>query len=117
MNQIEWDIQTVTLSDYAVEFPIKKNNFESWKSDAYYKEGLYKTGVPIGVALQRHLTVEIERMLTEDLHDKAKELTDNLDDRMRRIVRVNHLEKVKIADINFAYNNAALISKLRERGT
>lgn len=71
----------------------------------------------IGLALQRHLTVEIERMLTEDLHNDDKELSNELDERMRRIVRKNQLGHIKIANIDFAYNNSALIAKLRKRGT
>jgi len=64
--------------------------------------------MPIGVELERHLTVEIERMLTEDLHNDDKELG---------YLGYKKLESIKIADISFAYNNAALISKLRKRGT
>ena len=35
IQQLEWDISTVTLGDYSVEFELPRRNYEEWYNRTY----------------------------------------------------------------------------------
>lgn len=39
LNQIEWDMNTITAGDYTVEVKIKKSSFKKWFKEDYLKPG------------------------------------------------------------------------------
>lgn len=65
VNQIEWDMATITASDYTVEMTIHKNDYDEWYSRDYKKPGGdFDKDVPPSMSLKKHLIHEIERNLT-----------------------------------------------------
>jgi len=39
IQQLEWDISTVTAGDYSVEFDIPENTYQQWKREIYQAPG------------------------------------------------------------------------------
>lgn len=39
LNQIEWDMSTITAGDYTVEVKIKKKSFKTWYKEQYMAPG------------------------------------------------------------------------------
>jgi len=37
IEQLEWDVSTVTAGDYSVEFDIPRENYENWYNTVYKK--------------------------------------------------------------------------------
>lgn len=97
---IDWDIKTITAADYTVEFDLHKKIFET------FLERYHDPSNPISEIAQFKLFIkdELEQRLTEmpNLGFDGEE-GDN--------------ERVRIALITFAFNNARVINWLRSRGT
>lgn len=56
---------TVTAGDYSVEFPIKKESYDWWKSEVYRAPGGdFENGVAPAFSLKKYLKKEIEEKLT-----------------------------------------------------
>lgn len=60
-------MSTVTVADYAVEFPITPDEYETWYTEEYCKTGGdEENNIPIAMSLKNHLIRYIETTLTED---------------------------------------------------
>ena len=99
-NYIEWDVQTITASDYTVEFEIDPEMY------AHFKNKFYDPTNPLTELMQfRHFVKsEMEERLTEfpDLGYKGC---------------AGKKAAVKVAMITFAYKNSEIINELTSRGT
>ena len=61
IQQLEWDISTVTAGDYSVEFEIPRTNYEQWYNREYLKSGGEKDrGYSPALSLKRHMIDKIE---------------------------------------------------------
>jgi hypothetical protein len=117
MHQIEWDMSTITAEDYTIEMPIALHEYKTWKGVEWGtlcgKEKSYKemNKAPAYV-LKRYLKKEIETRLTADLIEKRKSGESFGKVRPGK----KPMQKVRIADIQFSYNNSNVINKLMARG-
>ncbi len=67
----EWDLNIVTLDDYSVELPIKKEGYQDWFDNIFHAEnGDYSRNISPGLSLKKYLIKSIEKQLTSEL--KAK---------------------------------------------
>jgi hypothetical protein len=68
LQQVEWDMATVTVADYAVEFQINPESYQRWYQREYCKVGGDKENkIAPGLSLKSHLIEFIEKELTNDL--------------------------------------------------
>ena len=88
----EWDLQTVTASDYTLEVKLSETQIETMRKDIYYNSFEYYESDGLQVKL----------WLKKLLEEKLAELSGHSDGR--------------IADINFAYHNSWLLNRLKDRG-
>jgi hypothetical protein len=104
LNQMEWDVQTLTPGDYTAQYEITEKAYNFFLNVIYPNEK--ERGKSIGIALKEYLKRELENVLTHKLKElKEKPGSDNL-----------KCDEVKIADIVFAFNNSQLINLLKLRG-
>ena len=94
---IEWDVKTITAGDYSVELDITENMYKNFL-DNHYDALSGKTKI---AALRDYLQEELETRLTR-LPDLGYEDQPP--------------ERIRIAMITFAFDNAQLINLLRQRG-
>jgi hypothetical protein len=107
LNQIDWDIQTITPGDYTIQMEVTDKAYDWYlKSEQYQRDK--NRGLSVGESLKGYMKTELERMLTEKLKEMRADPTVDTSS-------IN-IQQVKIADISFAFNNAELIHLLRERG-
>jgi len=72
INQIQWDLSTLTAADYCVEMKIDKNNYLNWFQNDYKLHGA-PLEIPPTFFLKHHLVKTIEKYLNDDLiEDKKK---------------------------------------------
>ena len=88
----EWDIQTVTASDYTIEFKISQKQFDDIKAKMDYESFMYYDAE--GLRFKLYLQKIIE--------DRVKELSGG--------------QEGRVADINFGYKNGDLLDNLYKRG-
>ena len=88
----EWDIQTVTASDYTIEFKIYQQQYDDIKKKMDEESFMYYDSE--GLRFKLYLQKIIE--------DRVKELSGG--------------EEGRVADINFGYKNADLLDDLYKRG-
>lgn len=81
--------------------------YEWFLKNIYYTRDEQR-GISIGESLKTYLKNEIEKILTDKLKQIQAQGAETSS------IKIN---EVKIADINFAYDNADLILLLRERGS
>jgi len=114
IQQIEWDMSTVTAGDYSVELPIKKETYEAWKQSVYRAPGGdFENQIAPAASLKRQLQKEIEETLDRWVRDN-KWARDELYGKSKN--GKNEYEGTKVADIVFSFNNSRLIEALRARG-
>jgi hypothetical protein len=106
IKQLEWDVSTVTASDYSVEMEITEEQY-TWFLENVYNPTDRHAGLSPGESLKKYLKQEVEGLLTNYLREKRA----NGD-----LETSTKITEVKIADIVFAFNNAELIQLLRVRG-
>jgi len=96
LNKVDWDVASVTAGDYTVEFDTLEifNKFKQTDFQRY-------SGDSIGLAFEKFICSELERILTEQVPSQGYE----------------NVSRVRIADIQFTYKNAVLIKLLTKRGT
>ena len=114
IQQLEWDVATVTAGDFSCEFPIEKERYLAWKEDVYRaSNGPFENGEAPAFALKKHLIKEIEENLTKWVEDNqwAREALWGAEKAATEVY-----PGTKVADIVFSFNNARLIEALRERG-
>lgn len=107
MNQLDWDIQTITPGDYTLQYEITEEAYHHFLNNVYYPGAYEERGISIGGCLKDYMKEHIEKLLT----DKLREMRASGQD-MSNI----KIQEVKIADIVFAFNNAELIQLLKQRG-
>ena len=104
---IQWDMAMVTAADYTVEFSIPEEAYEKWYLEDYSKEnGDKENEVPPAMSLKKALKEAIEETLNEELR------SGNIPESLKSKNNESQLESVKIADIQFAFNNHKLIQAL-----
>ena len=114
IQQLEWDMSTVTAGDYSVELPISKDTYMNWKENEYRKPGGdFENQVAPAISLKRQLKKEIEESLDNWVRDN-KWARDQLYGKKKG--EGHEYEGTKVADIVFSFNNARLIEALRARG-
>ena len=89
----EFDLQTVTASDYALEVKLSREQIDQMKNDIYQNSFEY----------YENPGYQLKFWLKKIFEDRLKELSGR--------------DGFRIADINFAYHNSWLIDGLRDRGT
>ena len=120
IQQIEWDVTTVTAGDFSVEFTIKKEDYLQWKDTVYEAAGgpmETKQQAP-AFALKLQMKEEIEKNIddwvkgnawaVEELYGKSKNTNQSAISKQ--------YGGTKVADIVFSFNNSDLIAALRTRG-
>ena len=66
MDQIDWDMSTVTAGDYTVEFEIQKKDYLEWKAAVYDAQNGYKErDYSPALALKEYMAQQIEETLDE----------------------------------------------------
>ena len=108
MNQLDWDIQTITPGDYTLQYEITDEAFHWFLNNVYYTGDFAAQGISIGFAFKTYMKTELERILTNKLVDMRASGRDTSSIK---------ISEVKIADITFAFDNAELIQLLRVRGS
>ena len=98
LNQIDWDISTITPGDYTLHYEINDEGYEWFLQNVYRRNGDEENGISAGTSMKLFLKAEIERILTERLHELKR--TNPEDSKNIKI------SEVKIADIVFSFNNA-----------
>jgi len=88
----EFDLQTVTASDYTLEISLSREQIETMRNNIYQESFAY--GESDGLQLKMYITRELEKILKEISGDDSG----------------------KISDVNFAYYNSWLLDGLRTRG-
>lgn len=89
----EWDLQTVTASDYTIEIEIHQEQYEAIMKKIQ-EERFMQYEASMGMRFKLYYKKLIE--------DRVNELSEG--------------QGGRVADINFAYNNQWLLDKLRTRG-
>lgn len=96
IKHVEWDVATVTAGDYTVDMKINQRQYFTYMEEHSHR---YPQD-PAGYGLKKHLKHEIEDKLTNEVASLGFE----------------NIDRVRIADIQFSYKNAALINGLKVRG-
>lgn len=64
IEELEWDLSTVTAGDYTVEFEIPKHNYMEWYNNMYKRSGgEYSTGYAPALSLKRFMCQQIQSAL------------------------------------------------------
>ncbi len=104
LNQMVWDMETITPGDYTVQMEISQKAYEYFIQNVYDREKTRKTDLSVGECLKSYIKRELEEVLTLKLQELKPENSE---------LKIN---EVKIADIVFAFNNSQLITLLKQRG-
>ena len=125
IQQLEWDMATITAGDYTVEWMIKPETYNAWYEKKYLGEdGGKSKGLSIGYSMKEDLKHYLENMLTTEWkakiadpeyksrHDHAKKSKKSDNDTEAH----KDMKEVVIADITFSFNNSKLIHLLKARG-
>jgi len=107
LQNIEWDVATVTAGDFSVEYHITHEMYDNFIAE-HYDRVKYQSP---GMALKCYLKYQIEEICIQEF--KKKKLADAL---LNRDANDKDLDRIEVADIVFAFNNAKLITLLKERG-
>jgi len=126
IQALEFDLDTITASDYTIEFKITKEHYKEWLEKKYNKG---KNEVP-AIQLEKHMQKKIEHILNhhentfnnnlpaEELAKRALEALMKGKGKKIKSKIADHTPDCKnsIADVVFAYNNEKLIELLKKRG-
>jgi hypothetical protein len=106
LNQMQWDMETITPGDYTAEMEITEKQYQFFLTNIFPRKQSQRPDISIGEALKTYIKEELEHILTQKLSEmKQGGGNENL-----------KVHQVKIADIVFAFNNAKLINLLKVRG-
>lgn len=65
IQQLEWDMSTITAGDYTVEFPINSDNYRRFYDQEYRKPGGdFEQGVAPALSLKKHISEIVGAELT-----------------------------------------------------
>jgi hypothetical protein len=104
---VEWDLKTITASDYTAMFDFSKAQYELFQAN-FLDETL---PIPEIVQLRMYIKNELEARLS---NMRALELDIEMRDDPYRMNQDD--VEVKVATVQFAYNNSQVINWLKERG-
>jgi hypothetical protein len=105
IQNVEFDVATVTAGDYAIEMKIPQESYEKWLAQNGPEVRGSKSPA---LAFKEALRVELERILEEHaVYQKAETPEKSCTD---------FDGPAKVAEISFAYRNQELIGHLRDRG-
>lgn len=113
LQQLEWDMATVTAGDYTVEWKIKADKYEKWDSQVYDQSG---TGHPEGLFFKDALKKELEGILNQKLREMRATHSQHGGTRENFEYYDLWETDIEIADIQLAYHNGELIKLLKGRG-
>jgi hypothetical protein len=101
-------VQTVTPGDYSLQYEITDEAYQWFLENVYLNNSDEANGKSIALSLKDYMKRELEQILTEKLEEmRANPNEDTKDIKIERVI---------IADIVFAFNNAELINLLKDRG-
>ena len=64
IQQLEWDVSTVTAGDYTLEFDIPASAYHNWYNRVYKAPGgEFEQGYSPALSLKRHMIEKIESVL------------------------------------------------------
>jgi hypothetical protein len=107
----EWDIATVTASDYTVRMKVKDHFYKNWLEHHYYSPfGDSQWGYPVGYSFKWLLKRCIENRVSE--YKKKEILKDKEKGNESRFCD----DPPTIVDIELAFNNGNIIKLLHKRG-
>ena len=69
LNQMQWDIQTITPGDYTAQFEISEKAYTYFMNYVYPRDQQRKSDISIGESLKTYLKKELEHVLTEKLNE------------------------------------------------
>lgn len=73
IQQLEWDISTVTAGDYTVEFDISADSYNDWYNNNYKSYyGDYGQGYSPALSLKRHMIEQIEQAIKVDISNRQQ---------------------------------------------
>ena len=117
IQQLEWDMATITAGDYTVELRINPDGYRNWYNTEYRRPGGdFENGVSPAMSLKTHLIKNIEDQMTNELRRSSLQDSVNGPQPRSRAGERPTLTEIKIADIVFSFNNTELILALRKRG-
>lgn len=93
---VEWDVKTITAGDYTVEYDIPKIQFENFCKSVYDGTEM----ISKASSFRNYIKEEIQRRLTE----------------LPSLGYEEDVDQIKIASVQLAFDNAALVNLLRKRG-
>lgn len=96
LEQIEWDVSTVTASDYTVDMTLTEGMLENFMKEV--NPGKEESAA---YALKKYLQQTLEEKLTNEVP----------------YLGFQKISRVKVADIQFTYKNGELMKVLRQRGS
>ena len=67
LNQLSWDVSTITPGDYTLYYEINDEAYEWFIENIYRRNGDEENGISAGMSFKLYLKAEIERILTEKL--------------------------------------------------
>lgn len=98
LDFVTWDVKTVSAGDYTVEYEISQEAWDHFLATEYANiEGCKRSKAR---ELRKYMKKELERYLTEEVPSQDFE----------------EIDRVRIAQITFAFNNAHIVKMLKERG-
>jgi len=105
LQQLEWDMSTVTAGDYSVELKIDSDGYRNWYNNEYRKPtGDFENNVAPAFSLKQFLAQNIEKELTADL--KRSPLHNSIQGMQSQEASSHRtIEEVKVADIVFSFKN------------
>ena len=65
VQQLEWDMATITAGDYTVELKINSDDYRHWYNHEYKKPGGdFEKDISPAMALKSHILENVERVMT-----------------------------------------------------
>lgn len=130
LNLLNYDISTCTAADYTVEMDIPKEMYNDFENNVWPRvqdqENVEGRKISKAFAMKKHMSVEISRILTdfsrvrrshEAAHSEGFEMKENPAGRRSTKKAIAEDFEVRIANIEFAFENYELIDLLKKRGT
>jgi hypothetical protein len=84
MQNIEWDMQTITPGDYSKEFQISEKAYNEFLNIHYIPHDKPR-GISPGESFKTYLKNEFEKLLTKKLEEKKA----GMDDHERQHMKIN----------------------------
>ena len=101
----EWDMDTVTVSDYSAEFMIKRKMFSLFKQE--YEEKIKRREIPGQTLTNYSLIYELKWALIKSIEDQISGMQP----------LYKQLQRVNIWNIYFCFDSKEIIELLQERGS